>query len=1242
MADEQLTVKITAQTGDASSQIQTVEQRLTALEQAFIRGAAAGDAHSSAVKRTGEAATGATAALEAFNKQVQGAAGLMEAAGVEASVLGARLGALADFIKVAEKSFGPLLVALVAFEAAMKGFEFVQEATKIAGEFQAQMETLGASVETQGGDWERARADIEAWAAQEAMASGILRSELIPALNDLVTAGHSLHDSQTILAVAEEVAVAKHIAVRDVVRDLISAELGRARGLELLDANTKKVVDSHGHMSDLLKILHHDFEKAIEDDQSAERANNRLRAELEGVSLLIGNKLLPLMTSWSYTLLGGIKNAEAFGKGVSDSFYSIVLAAQSVVTATSSIGAAVGAAWDAVKHGNLKGAGEAAMHAGMARVQQAVGQMHASQAMSDRGAAEMWAVTAHGWDQEAIGRHAAGAAVKAHMATTDANLKRGLDVDDVIGKPKEKKGASTPGSSTSFSYTPIDPEATTKTDEYAQAQKDLEAALKRVDDAEKPLAENIKTATTASTQASAQAAYDAQVTIDLLDKKKRLSEAIQTENQQIKSLTAQRDEARSEEERYRQAYNEFAKELLAQANAGTAVTDQQKNDLAELKAHHDAAKKAADGFASSITTLNNNLRTNNTALGEVNAKLDEFKNKAAEAFAAASRSWEEYQKKQARSLQEDFDTWNMTNAQKVAYYSAALAKALGLFNEYKAGILAAEAELDAARKAKDADRIRAATVALGATNEAFKQNVSDLEQYDTKYTESYKAALHDRETAYKEFVTHVQGYEVAFIDGVLKQHKSIGDSFRDVLRKMVDDYITSLETMLMKSSVMQGLNGPNGAIGKALINAGVLAAPGGSTGNPQLDAAIAARITGEQRLVQSARALDAEGLTPTTSAMRDVAQAAQQAAAALRSVQGGGGSSGGGANLSPNALGLGVDIPPSAGSGSMLDQVPGFWSIDGNGLPVNVTSINSAKIRDAALPTSIEKMAGGALQGLMIGQMIAGIDGGNSMWASILGGVGGAFGGPLGAAAGGLLGSLLGPHWGPATNYPDRSDTQNYGQFLANWQGSNGNQVNGQTFNAAPQFNASMGGDSMWHLMELWANSGAASTDAQKALAAQIKALENGNPNADLGVTNEHNGTLTLADGSKISVTDAEAMASAYQQQVGTGLASSAEFQLTRTYPDLNLGTLSANGTYTPSTVTPGSTPAGGSSGTTGSAGAGTTGSGGGGTGGDAHIIVQIDRQTLLNMVLPGVGPALRQRGIGITPGAGRALVTTN
>ena len=1175
--NQDLIVRITADTAGATTNITAVEAQLAALEKAYTGSTAATTAHTAAhiaaapaIIRTGEAATGAGAAMGILDKNMRVVTMGANAAGLEMTSLGVKISALAGVVESAEAAFGPLILILVAFETAMKAFSFVKDAETQAAAFQAQMETLGASIATQGGNFDVAQGQIKAWAASESLASGILQAQLIPALNDLVTAGHSVADSETMLAVAEEVAIAKHVEVRDVVRDLISAEMGRARGLELLDANTKKVVDSHGHLSDILKVLHKDFEKAIEDDQSADRANARLRVEIEGIQLAIGQKLLPAIADMNYAFIGGIHSIELFGQGVGDVFAGIGNSIAAAITELKALPDALAAGWDAISHGNFKGAAGAMGAAAMKDLAAGNAQLGAAASHFGAGFPKIFDSS----DDVTVGRHIAGAAVKAHQARLDHGIS--LVDDPTIGTPKTKGAGS--GAGGAMSFTPADYK-TDKVDEYTVAQKNLEAALKRVDDGEAGLAERIKTATTAEAEHTAQAAHDAQVTIDLLAKKSLLTAAVDKEKTQRASLTQQLKDEQWEAHNATEAYNVYGDAMLAAGNDSIPT----QNILAQLKAHMDEANKAAAAFATSLKTVSDNLRTNEGALGGVNAKLDEFKSKAEEAFGAASRSWEEYQKKIAVTLKEDLDTANITNAAKVVYYGDSLAKMEALDVAYRAQFTAADVAFRAAVASGDSTRIRATDAALQSIGALFDENVKSMEAADGKYTAAYKGQIADREAAYKTFITTVQGFETSFMDDILKNHKSLGDSLKSVFQKMVDDYATALEQMVVKSAMMKALNGPDGLIGKTLIDAGIVQAPGASTGNPQLDAAIAAHITAEKAQTTSldlsthAETAATTSITAAARALDTLTAAAQHAASAV-------GSSGGGSGLGSifgggDKSGIGGDVF-GKGSDPFAALFGGTGGLDFTGTKdVNIAGIGGADVGTGgkALPTDISKVGGasvsGAMQGLMIAQLVNGMTGGNSTWSSVGGGIGGAFGGPIGAAIGAAIGGLFGPHETQAQQ-PDIFNPA-WGQVDVNWNGAPGAQTFGnQQFTASSQYNVGQGGTPEYKLMENWANAGAATTDAQKALQAKIIGLEGGNPNADFGITREAQGIAYLADGQQISVTDLIAMEQAFQANVGGASGPIPTFSVARSYPDFTAGTLSATGTQAAAgtVVAPGTT----------------------------------------------------------------------
>jgi hypothetical protein len=216
-------------------------------------------------------------------------------------------------------------------------------------------------------------------------------------------------------------------------------------------------------------------------------------------------------------------------------------------------------------------------------------------------------------------------------------------------------------------------------------------------------------------------------------------------------------------------------------------------------------------------------------------------------------------------------------------------------------------------------------------------------------------------------------------------------------------------------------------------------------------------------------------------------------------------------------------------------------------------------------PQEFQKSAAGVAGGALMGYEVGASEYPGKPWSKGLGSAGGAvgeyFGGPLGAMlgsqVGAFLGSLLGPHWGPATNYPDRSDTQHYGQFVTDINGATGS-FNGSTINPEAAFDPNQGGTNMAQDIENWVKSQKGTTSsmtpAELASYNQLTALIGGSvdPTA-LKIASEKNGMFTLEDGQQISVQDYEKLVSQWQTSTGGAAAASPVFSITRTYPDYNI-----------------------------------------------------------------------------------------
>lgn len=1213
MPDQTLTARIVIDTTGAPQAIGDVDARLNALAEAFARNTVATDALTAALdskatpglRRHAVAATEAANGVDYLANHWRVATSAGEAFGLEATVVGARLAALSEVVEGLEHSFAPLLVAIIAFEVAMKGFEFVKQSTEVAAGLQAQMETLGAAVRTHGGDWEKIKSQVEEFVATEAMASGFLRSQLLPAMNELVNAGHSVADSETILAVAEEVAIAHHKEVGEVVSDLISLELGRGRAIEKLDPAIKGLDKSNASLADKLALLHEHSKNALDDDTSLERAHARLKAEIEGVQKEIGDNLLPVMADLDYTMLGGIRNVALFATAFGKAFRSIGDEARAV-------GFAVKGAFEVFRTDGSADRDFAAAAAAQKKSD--------SEDALANAAMVKWQKSP---DAYTLGHQIADNARRRHAKDLPAKIK---EVTAVVAPTEAKTSTGEP----SISFSPADYK-TEHVDHYAASQKQLDEALKHVDDSEKSLAERIKLAGSAMATRSAQAAYDAQVIVDLQTKQTMLTAAIHDETIAQQQLDAAHAKAEGAAHAATDAYNAYGKSIL---KSGTNTIAQQ-NELAILKDRMDKANTAAADFKKSLDTVSSSLDKNKGSLETVIAKLGEFKDHADEAVASASRAWESYQKKRDEQMHEEAATAHLTNDEKFAYYSEMLNRLTALEATYRAQFLAADAAFQAAVASKNPERIRATALTLATIQGLVVDTEKLMESADSKEAESFKAALKDREAAEKAYVDRVRGYETGFLDDILLKHQSLGQSLKNVFGNILTDWVHMIEQMVVKSALMNTLNGPNGAFGKFFQSIGMGAALGagamGAAPDPAAQAAYTAFVSAETHATQTTtlRSTAEDGATrataAATTALGTFTTALQRAASSAGS---------GGGGFDPLSM-----LGGSSGAGvpDLANAAGGSWG-DVASKDVNIAGVGGKDVSSmgGALPTDTKAIGGsssaatafgGAMQGLMIAQMVNGITGGNSTWSSVGGAIGGAFGGPLGAVAGSAIGGLFGPHWGPKSNQPDQYNPD-WGKADTNWNGDTNQDFNGQKVSADAAYNTSMGGTSMSKTMEAWANSAAATTDAQKALQKQIVALEAGNPNANLGITSEKNGIAYLANGQQIAVTDLIAMQQQYSANVGTGPMSSSVFELTRTYPNMNLGKLNPNGTYTqtPITVPPGNT-----------SNPGATVDGNSGGGGNLTVNVQIDAKTVGQAVVPYVGGGMRLQDQNMTPGSPRA-----
>jgi len=258
-----------------------------------------------------------------------------------------------------------------------------------------------------------------------------------------------------------------------------------------------------------------------------------------------------------------------------------------------------------------------------------------------------------------------------------------------------------------------------------------------------------------------------------------------------------------------------------------------------------------------------------------------------------------------------------------------------------------------------------------------------------------------------------------------------------------------------------------------------------------------------------------------------------------------------------------------AGSSNQYADASNYTAVspNGSGSGGSRAGGGSALARDLSYAQGAYSLYQGLTRGGTAGETLSGVGG-------IVGtALGGPLGGFLGSTAGNLLGSVFGPHWGDPKNYPDRSDTQNYGQIMADLFGTNS--ANGQSFTkdaatAAAFFKGTTSGAGAAGVERLLAGGqGAflAQTGLTAADYARDLAMFGADPNA-LGTGGLHttgSNVGILAGGGKgaagsFSYTDYGNALNAVEQGLSTnqgGLGPLNTYSFRRSMPDYNLALMS-------------------------------------------------------------------------------------
>jgi len=1265
MADDQeLTVRIKADTGNAVTGTSAVADALARLEAMIARSGVAGKvmgediAHGHTKARESaegheRAETILGASIGKVEVATNSAARAFQVLGFHTGEATERVLGMTEAIEGLGKVALPLAAIGAGFIAIGAGFNFLAEGIRGAAAEEKTLNQLASAVRAQGGDWAKTREEVEGFATSLAHATTISRGEALDALRTLSTAGVSVGDSEKIIAVASDVAAGSGRSLIEVTNEIKQAEVGRALGLAQLDPRLKEIIKSHGTLQQVLDELSRTYSGQATDATNTFEGKQRvLKNRLEELSVTIGTELLPALTVGTELLTGLAGEAErqapvwvAWGKSVTGVFKDIVksinefndtfkpvsdalnafagmgsktpqaghnaadpndnpiLAAQRRLhpqstpagAASNNMGGGFGGdggptdILSAIAASAKKYAEESGMTPEkLAAVVTAIGQQEthlgnspnynaatgrdrdgnlgrgvfqldpasgASREELDKVSTDVRAAANKATEMivgglkrnhgslvaaiEAYGPHLNGGAPDpayvtsvmknlndaGHGRTGIAGIDNALTGGEIQRQSEQAAwakrraelahqaldnnpniGNSKTGNKAPFEYTKDDTAIKT-TDEYKVAQDALDLSLKRTKKSEDELAESVRLAVGPQEKMHAELALASAQTHDAIQERDKLRVAIGEETfsratltTTLKAETTAAADAKAQQDAYGRAL--------------AAIGDPSKEQLQhlrDLERAHKAADAAVNATQKSIEELTGYITKNETAVESLTQRLGAYQlatqNVTAEMHKAIKASQDSMAADVGKDLVAKGQSQDARDAQiraivdQEATYKKSLEQQIAYYQQ-QYGISVAAHGTDTKESQKYYDEI------VKLEGEQFKKRVDASDAFNARAT----------------------SLETNFVDGILSKHKTMRESLGDVFKGILADYIKMIEEMVVKSTVFSSLNatiakafnisGAGGGAGGGLFGSGA------STGAGGLGAVVSLASESKQALTGSSTGVD-----PNSP------QAAFN-------------SSGGG-----YATTAGVQFQGS--------------TIDAKG---NLIS------NSAGLATRAVGAAGGlglAIDGYKQGGIGGGLETGLGV-TSLISAIAPHFG-PWGVAIAGVAGLVsMFSHKDDPAKMPDKYDTTAYGQGVANLTGRSAG-ANGHTFYADTSMLQQTGGVGAISFIEkqlAGAKKGADGyytlPDGSKLNPGQYQeylstfgasASGSGQLNFGHDLSQQWISGASGASSNARSYKDIDALAQQFLSLPGSSsaLAKAPQFSISRSYPDMNIGTIVAS-----------------------------------------------------------------------------------
>ncbi len=1167
-ADQGLSFAITADGSSASAEIQNLEARLTQLEAAFKASGEGASVASSGIEKVGVVSKDASSGLEAMAAHAGTVGRALSALGFDAEAAGARVEGMLGVMKELSSAVPELLAIGAAFVAISSAASFMKDSISLAAEWDQRLQILGQTIRNQGGDWDAMREKVIAWADVQEKTTQFSRDEAVQALTQLTATGMSASDAMKVIGVAEDAAAATGLSLTAVEHGLMEAMHGRAQALTQLGIGTKQSIHDGMKFQDVLNAIEQHMGGAA--TAAADTYAGKLKEMQHAVESLqedLGNLLLPALTNVVDHIKSFVDEVDRdlpqikqqFGSvltAVSDvinflvdhkdqvEFFFDVLIAQRAVLALTALrtgfitAMAAGGAFTTVVE-TMESVFTVGLIPTMDAVVASLGAIVTEETAATFGLNLLIAGSIAGaiyafqhWQevlqvtQFSIGQleNAIGSLVDDLLgwipgvhafaqSLEDMGMKAQIaaaQIRDLHAAQNGDKGKADMGAASSGAWgapTVSDALGSTMVGGKLGGAKHGSAgaagynaqAIQAATIDETALANAHKALGAAADDASAAQAALAAKIIETMDSQqqqsiamKKLQESYDAARASIPRLI---DEIKSEKDAEHGAQSAVQATHEAYTKAVAALNAYEKSLEGKTKLTA-AEKNELNALKDAVKASDTEYKSADKTLKDITKTLDEH-NKMLATATKQVNAFALEQQKLVVALNDAKEKEQQKVADEKAIYGMSLDQLAKYYAERYA--MAVKADQDY----------------YDEHHTHLKSMLDDEAKYYVKSIDAnfnaWKKRQDDTAKAEQQEETSISN----FLDDIIVKHKTFKDEFKSIWNEIETIFIDDIAKMIAESSafntILKNLLGSNAGGGLA----GIIGSLFGGQHNPG-----GGIINGP---VGAGADLSSLLIAPGSSSSSALAVTLTGASSGSGLDKLFGGGSGGGLGALAMGAGIGGLVGGFEGAGSGAKDQHATWGAVGGLLGVGALGL-----------------AAGWGSGMGAG-LAALLGAGPAGWALLLGA------GLLGGAAGGLFG----PNWGPPSNYPDRSDTQNYGQFVADWTGAPGS-FNGQTIAPLQQYNGKSNDEAAQMLA--WAQA-----NPNDPLSKQLLAL--GSTQQQLDITNEHNGVFTLGDGKQISVTDLENLVNQWQQQTG-GTTTVPTFTLTHSFPDWQNPQLALGGNF--------------------------------------------------------------------------------